>query len=189
METKKQDPVYRLQVSLQDSSPLVWRRVLVPSGITLGKLHKVLQAVMGWEDCHLHEFVCGGEVYSIPDPGDDFSRPVRDERRKKLSSVLKSENDTLRYVYDPGDDWVHVVTLEKIVPEEKSLKPPRCTEGAGACPPEDCGGIPGYEGLLNILSDPDHPGYREMRAWAGGAFDPCRFDPKAVNRKLSRFRP
>ena len=113
---------------------------------------------------------------------------MRDERRKKLSPLLDSENDSLRYVYDLGDDWVHLVKLEKILPEEKSLKPPRCIEGAGACPPEDCGGIPGYRELLTVLSDPDHSDFRQMKVWVGGKFYPGHFDPKPVNRRLARYR-
>jgi hypothetical protein len=181
----KQPLVSQLHISLLESSPLIWRRVLVPSGITLGTLHKVLQVVMGWEDCHSHEYLFDGEAYTVPDPDIEFGRTLRDERRKKLSSLLKSENDTLRYLYDPGDGWVHAVTLEKILPEEKSLKTPRCIEGEGACPPENCGGISGYAELLKVLDDPDHPHYREKRAWAGGRFDPGRFDPKVVNRRLA----
>lgn len=188
MASIKQPSIYLLHVSLLGSNPLIWRRVVVPSGISLGKLHKVLQAVMGWENCHLHEFQCAGEVYGIPSPEFDFGRPLRDERRKKLLSLLKSENDSLRYVYDLGDDWFHLVKLEKILPEEKSLKLPRCIEGAGACPPEDCGGIPGYEELLTVLSDPDHSDYRQMNAWAGGKFDPSYFDVKGVNRQLAKYR-
>lgn len=188
MAPTKQPSIYQLHVSLFGSNPLIWRRMLVPSGISLGKLHKMLQAVMGWKDCHAHEFQCAGEVYGIPSPDFDFGRPLRDERRKKLSPLLDSENDSLRYVYDLGDDWVHLVKLEKILPEEKSLKPPRCIEGAGACPPEDCGGIPGYRELLTVLSDPDHSDFRQMKVWVGGKFDPGHFDLKPVNRRLARYR-
>lgn len=188
MVSNQQALICQLHVGLLGSSPLIWRRVLVPYGITLGKLHKVLQAVMGWNDCHMHEFVFGGEVYGMADLNEDFGRKLRDERRKKLSSLLKSEKDSLRYMYDLGDGWEHLVTLESILPDEKKLKPPRCIEGVGACPPEDCGGIPGYEELLKVLSDPDHPDYRDMKAWSGGRFDPGHFDPKSANRRLAKYR-
>lgn len=110
----------------------------MPSGITLGKLHKVLQALMGWEDSHVHEFQCGGEVYGISDPDFVFGRPLRDERRKRLSSLPGSENDSLRYVYDPGDNWEHVVMLERILLQEKSVKPPRLS---GRCRRMPAGGL------------------------------------------------
>lgn len=44
----------QLRIDLKGIKPPVWRRVLVPYNITLGKLHDVIQAAMGWTDSHLH---------------------------------------------------------------------------------------------------------------------------------------
>ena len=57
-----------LHIELKWITPTIWRRFAVPENITLGKLHHVIQAVMGWSDSHLHEFEIAGERYGIPDP-------------------------------------------------------------------------------------------------------------------------
>jgi len=71
--------------------------------------------------------------------------------------------------------------VEKILPRDKNIDYPICIAGKRACPPEDCGGIGGYENLLEIISDPDHEEYEEMMEWLGGEFDPEHFDAKEVS--------
>jgi hypothetical protein len=58
--------------------------------------------------------------------------------------------------------------------------------GERASPPEDCGGIWGYEELLEALSDPDHPDHEDMLEWVGGQFAPEAFDLEGVNKELQR---
>jgi hypothetical protein len=94
------------------------------------------------------------------------------------------------YIYDFGDDWVHVLLLEKILPWDPEAELPRCIKGKRACPPEDVGGPYGYADFLEVLADPEHPDHQEMVEWIGGPFDPEAFDMKAVNTALrTAFSP
>ena len=87
---------------------------------------------------------------------------------------------TVQYEYDFGDGWEHELTLEAILPRQAGQKYPLCAGGARACPPEDCGGVYGYENLLTVIQDPIHDEYESMLEWLGGRFDPDRFDPTRV---------
>ena len=95
-------------------------------------------------------------------------------------SIHSPENRLADYTYDFGDNWEHTVELEEILPRDKDVEYPRCIAGERACPPEDCGGIWGYEDLLQIISDPEHEEYEAMLEWIGGEFDPEHFDAKEV---------
>lgn len=187
MNATKQPPVYQLKVTLTGTKPPIWRRFLVPANILLSQLHSVLQIVMGWEDCHLHQFDCKQTLYGIPDEESHglFDMNVRNEKEYRLSELLQKEKESLVYDYDFGDGWSHKVVLEKLLSPDKSLKRPLCLKGKGACPPEDCGGIWGYQDLLEILSDPSHPESEEMLEWIGRDFDPAVFNPDAVNAMLT----
>jgi hypothetical protein len=177
------DPIYQIKVTLKDSKPPIWRRIQVRSDTTLGELHHVIQAVMGWEDYHLHQFTVGRTYYGIPEPGFDFE-DVRDERRVKLSQIVTGENFRFLYEYDFGDGWEHVLLVEKILPPKPGQQYPVCIKGRRACPPEDVGGIWGYYGFLEAIQDPDHPEHEDYLEWIGGEFDPEAFDLDAVNRAL-----
>ncbi len=60
MPRRRSDAIYELEVTLRESVPRSWRRMLVPADTTLHRLHAILQATMLWEDYHLYEFVVGG---------------------------------------------------------------------------------------------------------------------------------
>lgn len=139
---------YQLMIILQGTAPAVWRRLMVRSDVPLDEFHLLLQATMGWENRHLHQF--------REKPGWDSARFLTAfdlqegeegtaESEVRLDQVLQRKGDRIFYAYDFGDGWGHQITLEKIssdVPGEAVR-----TGGALACPPEDCGGIPGYEEL------------------------------------------
>jgi len=181
--------VYQVKVTLNDSKPLIWRRVRVTDSTTLARLHGILQAVMGWEDYHLHEFIVAGIQYGMPDPDYDVFRDVvADERRVKLRELLPGEGFRFAYVYDSGDNWEHEVLFEKTLPPEPGVRYPVCIGGKRACPPEDCGGIWGYYGLLEALRDPKHPEHEDLTEWVGGEFDPDEFDLEATNRKFTQVQ-
>lgn len=145
----------RLQVQLQDVEPKVIRVVDVPRDITLPELHDVLQVVVGWTDGHLHQFVAAGTAYGVPDP-DDWM-----EQKDESQHTLKDLPQQFTYLYDFGDGWEHLVEVVGSGADQ-----PGCVSGEGNCPPEDVGGAPGYEELLQILADPQHPEHAERCAWA-----------------------
>jgi len=121
-------------------------------------------------------------------PDEDSPARIKDENKFRMDRVLKKEKDKLQYMYDFGDGWEHEVVLEKILPFEPGAMLPVCLEGSRACPPEDVGGIPGYEMFLEAVSDPSHPEHEDMLKWVGGEFDPGRFDLAETNHLLRRTR-
>ncbi|MEJ2347395.1 MAG: plasmid pRiA4b ORF-3 family protein [Gammaproteobacteria bacterium] len=177
--------IYRIHVTLKYAAPPIWRRIEVPADIRLGRLHRILQTVMGWTDSHLHAFRAGDVTYGVPDP--DFPDATRAERNVRLDKIA-APGDTFIYEYDFGDGWEHELKIEKVLPADYTIHYPRCIAGERACPPEDCGGPPGYEDLLAALGDPAHPEHEAMHDWAGPGFDPERFDLAEVNRLLWRLR-
>ncbi|KZB83993.1 hypothetical protein AVL48_35245 [Amycolatopsis regifaucium] len=178
---------YGIKVQLRGvTKPPVWRRIEVPADLDLGEFHGVIQRAMGWDDSHMHVFDDGRSEYGLPDPGLGH----RNERDVRLSHVLVEVGDRLGYTYDFGDDWEHQITLEKILPPAPGVTGALCTGGKGACPPEDCGGVGGYERLKEILADPDAEEHDDMLEWlgldSGDEFDPQGFSAADVNRALSR---
>ena len=180
----KTDQVLILHIEFKWIKPSVWRRVAVPDNITLSKLHQVIQAVFGWSDTHLHEFEIDGESYGVPDP--DWGPPVISEQRKKLIRVLYGKK-TFRYVYDFGDNWELRIKVEKTLPAIIFPQVPCCIDGANRRPPEDVGGVPGYEDFLAALADPNHPEHETMSEWYGDdEFDPTVFDCDWTNQWLKK---
>jgi len=94
---------------------------------------------------------------------------------------LKHPGDSMAYTYDFGDDWQHEVVLEDVAVPTPRTRYPRCADGEGACPPEDCGGPHGYQDLLGVLADRNHPEHDSMLEWLGGRRDPAAFDPRSVH--------
>lgn len=172
--------VFQLKVTLCRTKPPIWRRLEVPADTTLGRLHDVVQIAMGWFDCHLHQFVAKGVCYGVPDP--EFGPGLENEKKTRLDQVLRKPKDKLTYEYDFGDSWYHDIVLEKVLSASEEKSYPLVTAGRGACPPEDCGGIGGFYGMLEILGDPAHPRHEEVEEWFGNGYDPKAFDLEAVNR-------
>lgn len=177
--------IYQIKITLERVEPPIWRRIEVPSDIKLGKLHRVLQETMGWRDSHTHVFRIGRDTYGAPDP--EFTGDMTSERNVRLDSVA-AEGDLIIYEYDFGDGWEHALKIENALPAESKVRYPRRTAGSRVCPPEDCGGPPGYAHLLEVLRDPKHEEHEEMREWVPPDFDPEAFDIEAVNRALRRIK-
>ncbi len=173
--------VITMKVMLRGIKPPVWRRLAMPGTMTLGDLHLAIQAAMGWYDCHLHAFDIGGEQYGDQRSVDD----VADENRLTLSRLLRSSVVRFTYTYDFGDDWEHTVAFEKNEPGVEGVSYPICITGKGGCPPEDCGGIWGYQELLSILADPAHPEYDERIDWVNESLNPGKFDLERANTLLA----
>ncbi|MCP5118044.1 MAG: plasmid pRiA4b ORF-3 family protein [bacterium] len=189
MATKRKGPVneiYQLKVTLRWTKPPIWRRLLVPADMTLAQLHDVLQVAMGWEDDHLHDFRVGQQRFESGRPrlGAFGSDDQTEESGVLLRQVMRRTGAKATYTYDFGDSWEHSIVLEKRLPREAGTQYPACTGGKRACPPEDCGGIPGFYNLLEAIQDPDHEDYEEMLEWVGDDHDPEAFSIEAVNRRL-----
>jgi hypothetical protein len=176
--------VFRLHLELEDVAPVVWRKLLVPANITLADLHAAVNEAMGWTNSHLHQFVHGTRRFgdfSMPDAGDD---PGLEDERKVCLDELVGVGEDLGYDYDYGDGWSHRVRVEKKLELDPRLQYPLCVGGARACPPEDCGGPPGYDRLLELLEDDEAPEHDDTVTWVGGHFDPKGFDVNRTNVAL-----
>ncbi len=181
--------IYQIKVTLLDTRPPIWRRLLVPPDITLAHLHRVLQAAMGWQNSHLHEFRMGRYTFGVPDPEHRSMGGMAgiNEKTVRLYQVLDKPRAKMRYLYDFGDSWEHGITLEKVLTAEPGLAVPLCTDGEFKGPPEDCGGIPGFYDFLEAILEPDHERHEELLDWIGGSFDPRWFSTDAVNQQLQKM--
>jgi hypothetical protein len=153
----------------------------------LSDLAPVLEAAMGWQGGHLHLFEADGARYTIPDP--EWFADDLDETQFRLGEVLSSVGARLRWDYDFGDGWEHDVVVEEIGPADPGIDYPTCLAGRRACPPEDCGGVPGYEGLLAALADPGNPVHEELLEWVPPGFDPELLDVAETDTSLRTPRP
>jgi len=181
-------PIYQLKITLRDSRPPIWRRVLVPADFTLAKLHWVIQHAMGWTNSHLHHFRVGETYYSLPAPYTDWDElNEKDSRKVRLDQIAPRVKAKFVYEYDFGDSWEHEIVVEKILPEP-GVKYPTCLKGKGACPPEDVGGVWGYAGFLEAIHDPNHEEHKMYLEWIGGSFDPEAFDLDDTNAALRRVK-
>ena|SRR5665647_2099430 len=178
--------IYQMKVTLEDSKPPIWRRIQVPSTVTLYRLHMILQVAMGWSNYHLHEFNIDGGHYGEPSP--DNAYKVRNEKTVKLSQVVSKEGAKFAYIYDFGDYWYHKILVEKILPPESDKYYPICIKGKRACPPEDCGGIGGYYEFLEIIQNPNDPDHGQMLEWVGGSYDPEAFGLDDINQQLRKIK-
>jgi hypothetical protein len=182
--------VYQIKVTLLDSKPPIWRRLLVSSETTLFQLHNIIQAAMGWDDSHLHQFIVDEVRYSAPyEPGALEELDMEDERPIRLHKIISGEKFKFDYEYDFGDSWYHVILVEKILPLDPSQTLPICIKGKRACPPDDVGGVWGYDTFVEAMQDPKHPDHEMYAEWIGEeGFDPEVFDLDAVNTELRRLR-
>jgi hypothetical protein len=147
-------PTTRLRITLRDVQPAVTRVLDVPASTTLPELHDLLQVALGWTDSHLHQFVDGDRRWAALN---DWSEDELDESTVSLKALPK----TFQYDYDFGDGWEHDIVVLGVGGDQPGL-----VEGEGACPPEDCGGVPGFEELLQVLANPKHPEHEHMRSWS-----------------------
>lgn len=127
--------VYQLRIVLRGISPLIWRRVLVRSDMTLAHLHVLLQILFAWSDEHLHSFHVHGRAYGssgAPTCG------------VLLRNLCLHRGERFRYVYDFGAYWECDIRLEALLPLAPRRVYPVCIGGKRAAPPEDCRGAWGY---------------------------------------------
>jgi hypothetical protein len=169
----------QIRVELRDVEPTVWRRILVPDGITMAELAEILLIAMGWGNVHLHLFEVGDEVYGSAD--DEAEDDEIDESGVIVSEAL-ARHDRFAFEYDFGDGWDHDVVIEER--SASTVDFAHCLGGENACPPEDVGGPGGYRGFLDAIADPTQEDHKRWLEWVGGSFDPFQFDADAVNAAL-----
>lgn len=177
--------IHTIKVSLRHVKPPVWRRLQVASDTSLSDLHDIIQAAMGWSDCHLHQFEVNGQYYADPH---HLLDQTGDESRRTLARMRVGQR--FAYWYDFGDDWWHDIYVESVGRTDPALLYPRCVTGRRACPPEDCGGPWGFEELIRALRDPKHPRHEFYQDWMQQShevgYDPARCDLTEINHALTR---
>lgn len=182
-------PALQFKIVLEDTNPPIWRRIQVSDLYSFWDLHVAIQDAMGWQDCHLHHFIThnpstGAKEYiGIPEEcygedgfGDFETLPGWD---LKIRDYFKEPNVSMEYEYDFGDGWMHTIEFEGPVEKESKAKYPRCIGGERACPPEDVGGVSGYEHFCIALRDPQDEMHQTYLDWSGG-HDPEDFDCNEV---------
>ncbi len=176
---------YLLKIQLLDIEPVIWRRFVVPSSITLDRLHDVIQITMGWSDSHLHEFAIGKKRYTeYPESKEDGLVCGR----YHLCDLIKQNGRNFHYLYDFGDSWEHELVLEDSRYFDPELRTEIiCLDGERACPPEDVGGVPGYCEFCKAIKDINHEEHETFMEWSGGNFDSEYFDCSIVNRELMKY--
>jgi hypothetical protein len=157
------DTIVTLKLVLLGTKPPIWRRLEVPSSYHLGEVHDTLNAAMGWLDYHLHAFKIDGRTYSVSDadvfPDLDTFLP---EESVVLGDLTRAGIKRFEYIYDFGDDWRHSLIIEKTSPAEVGVFYPRCVAGRRAAPPEDCGGLWGFDDFMEAMADPEHPDHADI---------------------------
>ena len=179
--------ILQFKISLLYTNPEIWRRIQVPRKYTFWDLRVAIQDSMGWLDCHLHQFILKKPhgkktvLVGIPDPDNfDGNQKILPGWDVPLSSYLTEPGMVIGYEYDFGDSWTHEILLENIGIKEKRIKYPKCIAGKCACPPEDCGGVPGFENLIETIKDAKNPDYQDTMQWLGGMYIPEDFESSKV---------
>ena len=163
--------IVKLKVTLTGIRPPVWRRLLLPAGMTLGDLHDAIQSSMGWEDAHLHDFDIDGRRYGDPTTIDE----VINEERLTLAGIHRTGIERFTYTYDFGDDWVHLITIEGTIPAVAGQRYPACIAGNDPARRRTAADRYGYAHFLAARNDPAHPDHTEMSNWVDEDFDPDGF--------------
>ncbi|HEY5301348.1 MAG TPA: plasmid pRiA4b ORF-3 family protein [Acetobacteraceae bacterium] len=175
-----------VRIELMDTDPLIWREVEVPTSITLKVLHDIIQITVGWLDQHLWELKIDGRTYGPPRDENWGTGPHTDAIKVRLRDVLKPRKTRIDYMYDFGDSWEHRLTVTNIRPGEPGVSYPHYVGGEWDCPPEDCGGIPGYYNMLDALADPEHPDHADVAEYLED-WDPREIDEFPLRVALGRI--
>src|SRR5438067_703839 len=142
--------IYQLKCKLSHTKPAVDRTLFVDANTSFYELHHILQIAMGWANYHLFSFRYHDYDLELPSVDDDGSSSFQkvDPRTIALKEFFISPKTKILYTYDFGDSWEHEIELQKILEKDVGLPHPQCIKGHLACPPEDCGSIPGYYDLI-----------------------------------------
>lgn len=182
--------LFQFKIVLIGSEPPIWRRFQVENSIDFRTFHELIQRVMGWENCHLYEFIDGKHhILEVDEEGGPFG--TEDEGINPssvyLDWIFRKAGKSMEYVYDFGDHWLHKIVFEKKIQWKGGDDYPICLAGDRACPPEDSGGLDGFYEKLAIRDGGDGnfsiKEARAVRAWLG-EYNPLKFECNEINRDL-----
>lgn len=151
------------------------------------ELHEVIQALFLWEDRHLWEFRVGDRRFGMPDEDDFEDMRLVDARHCHLVELLDLAVTSLDYTYDLGDDWRHRVEVVEQFKAPIGAKLAVFMHGEWRSPPEDVGGLPGFETFLQAMNDPKHQEHDDYASWYGRRYDPTDIERAAIQRRLARL--
>lgn len=188
--SENQQKVYELKIVLKDVKPIIWRQIQVSENYTFGHLSDSIISSMGWYGSHMHQFhvrdsVTGKrEIIGEKPDSHEFCTSTKWENEAEIRNYFVDNKKKALYIYDMGDGWIHEINLVRIIVADPGVNYPRCVDGKGVCPPEDCGGPSGFMKLLALrkkktLTD-DEREELENYDMDGCNYDPDSFDPKKV---------
>lgn len=183
--TGADDKIAVLRVELEGIEPLIWRRVGVRAAIGLMDVHAVIQAAMGWDDSHLWHFEADGGRYFPSEP--EWNERYKDAETAMLGMLIEAGVRRMSYVYDMGDVWEHAVIVERMTVPLPNITYPQFLGGERRCPPEDCGGVPGYNDFLSNIASKEVARRNSALDWYGGPYDPDDIDEQRVITALRRI--
>jgi len=187
-ENNEPVPSYLLHISITFSDPLIWRRIQVPGNFTLARLHRVIQAAMGWQDEHVHQFLVGKISYQ-PTMRAGVVREAKrlDERNYELHTLAEGMKFMFSYLYDAGDGWEHILHLEEVVPPARPLTHPILLSGENACPPESVADVHEYVRLVTGFERGEAAARNELYELSGRPdFNPLEFDLEAAKKRVAQ---
>ncbi len=161
--------------------PQIWRRFSIDTSVTFIELSDAIQAAMGWENKHPHEFRHGKGKRLVDVIGpvglqDQTLGEFQDEAQLTVAEYLGRKRLPLRmlYRYDFADEWIHEVVFEK---REEGGGPPKMIDGDRACPPEDFGGA--FQFMQALAGEIE---------WMNPGYEPEKFDMTTVNFEARKSR-
>lgn len=187
---------YHIRIKLNNAPVPIWRELKLPSNLSLEAFSFIINEATGWDGTHLHHFINKNvyyksttELYDIKEMG---IFPIRiqycDANNFAISHLLREKGDRIKYEYDFGDSWLHDVWLKGVREyepnEERTLT---FVKGQGACPPDDCGGVWGYQELLELNQKKRKTAEeKEILNWNGidKKFDPNDCNPERIEDYL-----
>jgi hypothetical protein len=98
----------------------------------------------------------------------------------KLSALLTTGVTEISYIYDIGDNWQHRIIVEKLKPAEPGALYPQFLGGERRCPPEDCGGFPGYCDFLDNIASKQSKKRKAALNWYGRPYVPGDIDEQQI---------
>lgn len=196
---------YEIKVTIKNSKPPIWRKIIIPAGINFMQLHNIIQAAFEWMNYHLYEFT----FKEIPDKITNDAEAVEEaeffqskegmEFRKSMGtmpfefpgfeSVLFAKNVLIAdyfektkkftYVYDFGDWWEHTIEIVSIIDNFEG-DCPVVTKFKQPSPPDDCGGIDGYYEFLEQYNS----GNEEIQKWGESQGYSGEYDIDEINENM-----